>query len=100
MVIFPLIMAVVGIRTASGLILQVRNVFIKILHAEASNKEKRLEIAWVLCRNISESRHCKFRAGENSAYMSGSDFCIPRKETAWPLYFQHRIIMFCLPMYQ
>jgi hypothetical protein len=31
MVIFPLIMAVVGIPTASGLILQVRNVFIKIL---------------------------------------------------------------------
>jgi hypothetical protein len=41
MVIFPLIMAVVGIPTASGLILQVRNVFHQDI-AEAS-KRKALE---------------------------------------------------------
>ncbi len=31
--------------------------------------------------------------------MSGSDFCIPRNETAQPHYFQNRIIVFCLPIF-
>ncbi len=30
--------------------------------------------------------------------MSGYNLCIPRNETAWPRYFQNRIIMFCLPI--
>jgi hypothetical protein len=54
MVIFPLIMAVVGIPTASGLILQVRNVFHQDI-AEAPNKEKRLKITGVLCRKSRKS---------------------------------------------
>jgi hypothetical protein len=47
-------MAVVGIPTASGLILQVRNVFHQDI-AEAPNKEKRLKIAWVWCRKSGKS---------------------------------------------
>ncbi len=30
--------------------------------------------------------------------MSGSDLFIPRNKTAWPRYFQNKIIMFCLPI--
>ncbi len=40
--------------------------------------------------------HCKWRVGENPIYMSGSDLCISKNETAQHCYFLNRIIMFSL----
>jgi hypothetical protein len=47
--------------------------------------------------NMRSLLHCKWRAGGNPVYMSGSHLCIPRNETVQPPYFQNRIIMISLP---
>ena len=45
---------------------------------------------------LTELLHCKRKAFENPIQMSGSHLRISRNETVQSLYFQNRIIMFCL----
>ncbi len=64
----------------------------------SSSWSARLIVRKILARFKYWLIHWKWRAGENPIEMSGSDLCIPWNKTAWPCYFQKRILMFCTPI--